>query len=423
MFDLRPVPPVAFQTKMGTVERQTSTSELSEITAAWMGVASLSHRKSYGQFMTPRAVRERLISRLPLFPGIRVLDPGVGTGEFLRSVLDREPTAEVVGWDVDPLILESAATLVPEATLEERTALHPYVGEPFDLVVGNPPYFQFRAAAEVRTHFAQVISGRPNIFALFFQVGMEILKRGGRLAYVVPPSMNNGAYFEALREYIVSSSAIEHLEILDGSSLFDGANTAVQLIVMKSGAKSDDHIFVRCAESGFQRTIFSQDPERLSSQFEGRRTLFDLGYEAVTGSLVWNQNKERLQAEPTESTVPLLWAHNIVDGGLRLKSTPKRPQYVEVQRRLRGPALIANRIVGAVGSGELRCALVPDGMEFVGENHVNVIRSRQGVEPEMSWEDLLEALRRPEVVSRLRLLTGNTQISATELNHLLPLDV
>jgi adenine-specific DNA-methyltransferase len=307
--------------------------------------------------------------------------------------------------------------------LEERSALHPYLGEPFDLVIGNPPYFQFRAPREVRTYFAQVISGRPNIFALFFQAGMEALSKGGRLAYVVPPSMNNGAYFEALREYIVNQSVVDHLEVLDGNGLFEDANTAVQLIVMKTGETGNRHVFERRADSGFRRTIFSQHPERLAAEFESRRTLSDLGYEAVTGTIVWNQNRERLRLEPDEGTVPLLWAHNIVGEALQLGSTRKRPQYVEVERRLTGPAIIVNRIVGAVGAGELRCALVPEGMEFVGENHVNVIRVRHGAESRVAWGALLGAMRRPEVASRLRLLTGNTQISATELTYLLPLDL
>lgn len=38
------------------------------------------------------------------------------------------------------------------------------------------------------------------------------------------------------------------------------------------------------------------------------------------------------------------------------------------------------------------------------------------------WEAVLDSLRRPGVAERVRLLTGNTQISARELTHLLPLE-
>ena len=103
----------------------------------------------------------------------------MGTGEFLKSALDRQPQAEAHGWDVDPSVLSVACANVPAAHLEERSALEPYQGEPFDLVIGNPPYFQFNAPREIRTYYARVISGRVNIFSLFFQAGLEALRPGG----------------------------------------------------------------------------------------------------------------------------------------------------------------------------------------------------------------------------------------------------
>jgi len=409
-----------------TVKTQSSAPDggrsFSAPTLTWQETADLAARKHHGQFMTPRFLRDRLLDNVPLFREMRVLDPGVGTGEFLRAVLDREPSARVVGWDIDGDLLTVARKLVPEASLERRSALEPYVGEPFDLVIGNPPYFQFRAPLEMRKYFAQVISGRPNIFALFFQAGLQTLADGGYLAYVVPPSMNNGAYFERLREYIVERAAIEYLEVFAQQNLFEQAQTSVQLIVLRTGELSDRHVFTRMSGDGFRRTIFSTAPHLLEASFEGRRTLYELGYEAVTGTVVWNQHRGALRQRQERDAVPLIWAHNIRDGDIALSSRPGRPQYVIVDRYVTGPAIVVNRIVGAVGAGELRCARIPDGMPFVGENHVNVVRPRRGWPQAITWSQLLDALRHPYVGERIRLLTGNTQISATELTHLIPLD-
>lgn len=395
---------------------------LSELTQEWLARVSLADRKRLGQFMTPAPLRERLLDNCDLFPGMRVLDPGVGTGEFLRSVLDREPQAEVFGWDIDPNVLSVASALVPEAHLDRRDALEPYLGEPFDLVIGNPPYFQFKAPREVRAYFARVISGRVNIFALFFQAGMDALRTGGQLAYVIPPSMNNGAYFERLREYIIQSSAVEFLRVFPDQTLFDNVQTSVQLIVLRNGAlDTGHHVYTRHSmTNGFRRTIFSEDPKEIQASFEGRHTLYELGFEAVTGTIVWNQHRPSLRHAPSDSSVPLIWAHNIRDQ-LRLIPDHKRPQFIETNRpTLTGPAIVANRIVGSVGSAELRCALVPDGMEFVGENHVNVIRAHGRFTPSVNWHQLLSALQLTSTAERVRRLTGNTQISATEMTHLLP---
>ncbi|MEC8999996.1 MAG: class I SAM-dependent methyltransferase [Actinomycetota bacterium] len=405
----------------------TSTTEMahfSEHTRAWLAEAHLAHRKRHGQYMTPSSLREALIDQLDFQPGMRVLDPGVGTGEFLRSVLEREPSAKVYGWDVDADILAVANKNVPDGHFEKRDALVPYTGEPFDLVIGNPPYFQFKAERAIRSHYSQVISGRVNIFSLFFQVGLSALRLGGQLGYVVPPSMNNGAYFDALRNYLTTTARIEWLKVFNDHDLFADAQTSVQLIVLRAEQGKSKHLFNRREPSAnFSRTIFSQHPEKLRKQFDGRSTLYELGYESVTGTVVWNQNKDSLHRTPGPGRVPLIWAQNISDGCVVLQDMPKRPQYVETNKVLRGPAIVVNRIVGSVGSASFRCGLVPDGMEFVGENHVNVIRPRKGTDQKVPWDELLTLLSVDEISSRARLVTGNTQISATELNHLLPLGV
>ena len=373
--------------------------------------------------MTPRTLRERLLDQCDLTPGMRVLDPGVGTGEFLRSLSEREPEAEMHGWDVDPDVLTVAARVAPRASLTCRSALDPYDGEPFDLVIGNPPYFQFRASPEMRSRYLTVISGRPNIFALFFQAGLQILRPGGQLAFVVPPSMNNGAYFNNLRKYVLDHSAVEYLSIHTSEQLFRGAQTPVQLLVLRrSAVDAGKHCFTReCGGSGFRRTIFAEDARLLAAEFRGRRSLFDLGYEAVTGSIVWNQHRESLRREATENTVPLIWAHCVRDT-FTVDLQHRRPAFIETPRKpLAGPAIVVNRVTGAVGSGELRCAPIPDGVRFLAENHVNVIRRHGRFGPKVGWEGLFGRLRATGVSERVRMLTGNTQVSATELTHLLPI--
>ena len=398
-----------------------SEGELSEFTLAWLAETPISHRKSLGQYMTPRLLRERLLDQCKLFPGMRVLDPGVGTGEFLRSIAEREPEAELYGWDVDTTLLDVAQKNIPSAHLCKRSALDHYEGEPFDLVIGNPPFFQFRASDNIKKRFANVISGRVNIFALFVQSGLEALTSSGQLAYVIPPSMNNGAYFNRLREYILENSSIEFLEIFYDQKLFDKAQTPVQLIVLNRGSiNKDRHAFVR-ENSEFRRTIFSKNTSELEALYYGKSILFDLGYEAVTGTIVWNNHREELRREANNGEVPLIWAHNIQDR-LHLQPKHKRPQYIQTEKpKLTGPAIVSNRIVGAVGSGDLRCALIPEKMKFVAENHVNVIRQHDKFDPKIDWEPLLQMLQNPDISEKIRLLTGNTQISATELTYLLPI--
>ncbi|MBK5111380.1 MAG: methyltransferase [Thermoleophilia bacterium] len=411
-----------------------SAPELSEASRNWLSTRSAESRKGLGQYLTPEPVARALLDGLSLRPGMRVLDPGAGTGELLRAVREREPGADLTGWDVDQSALAAASRLVPEATLVHRSALDPAGEIPgYDLVVGNPPYFQVRPTPDQKRRFREVISGRANIFAFFFKAGLDALRPGGRLAYIVPPSMNSGAYFERLREHLIGRARITRLSVLEGADRFEGVNTAVQLLVLEKRAESttdggtgnEPFIFEHSsAGAGFHRVVFTEEPERLTRQFENLRTLWQLGYRASTGTVVWNQHRERLRDAPGPGAVRLIWSHDLGSGGPPVPgSRAGKPGYLTGREPRFGPAVFVNRVVGAVGRGELRTAYLGEGEPYLAENHVNVIRARDdpGASPVIGWDRLRKSLGGPEVVERVRLLTGNTQISASELTHLLPL--
>jgi adenine-specific DNA-methyltransferase len=413
---------------------------LSATSLRWLAGTDPKTRKSRGQYLTPQPVAEALVDRVDLEPGMRVLDPGVGTGELLAAVARRCPGVDLTGWDIDPTALLAARELVPGANLELRSALDPPAArttDHFDLVIGNPPYFQLPVTPGLKERFGEVISGRANIFSLFFKVGLDLLAPGGTLAFVVPPSMNSGAYFESLREYIVARAGITDLTILEGTGIFEGANTAAQLLVVRKldgvrpPALELKHPYAferRDEEAGFRRVIFSREPELLASGFEGRQSLWQLGYEAVTGTVVWNQHREALREAAGADTVPLIWSKDLRGGVLDpdpgsqgRKADHRKPGHIAGIRALEGPALLVNRVVGSVGRGSLRTGLVTADTAFVAENHVNVIRRRSGFLPLVEWGPLQAKLEDPGTIERLRRLTGNTQVSATELTHLLPL--
>lgn len=386
-----------------------------------------SERSLIGQFLTPRVLRDALISQIPFEQGMRVLDPGVGTGEFLRSCNEKCKGLALFGWDIDHSVLAVARRLVPEANLTCRSALSEWDGEKFDVVIGNPPYFEMRNLdSELRNTFKDVISGRPNIFSLFFQAGSEVLREGGYLAFVVPPSMNNGAYFEKLRQFITRDFSIEYLEVFADPFLFEDVQTAVQIIVLRKGYSSREYVVDLASLSGspIGRSIFTAQRSSFQKAFENRTTLFKLGYRAITGTIVWNTRKTDLRRTASDETVPLIWASNITEEPevLLNDNHPKRPQYIRNVEPMTGPAIVVNRITGSVGRGSLRCALIPNGMEFVAENHVNVIQERSGTVSSITWTELLNKLRAPEITEHVRLLTGNTQISATELTNWIPLN-
>lgn len=387
---------------------------LSEASRAYLARTPLEKRKRLGQFFTPSALRDALLDDLALPARARILDPACGTGEFLASAGVRYPDATLVGWEVDPEPAGVASAQVPRARIEVCDALAVPFEPAFDAVIGNPPYFECRLDPETRARFAGAISGRPNSYALFVYLGLELLKPGGRLAFVLPPSMNNGRYFSALRQRILALARVESLRLLDAPDLFVGASQKVMLLRLTKG-ESDDARFVY-RRGAF--TLFTEDPGALAELFESATTLADLGYTVKTGQVVWNQARADL-VDRAQGAVRLIWSHDIGDGELRFDGRPGKPGFVRGRAPLVGPAIVCNRVTGSGAAARLRAALVPAGLEFVGENHVNVVLPPAGT-PERDVARVVERLRDPRVLQSVRRLTGNTQISSRELAHLVP---
>ena len=395
-----------------------SKREFTNATIEYLEKADMAYRKLLGQYFTPRSIRDLLISKLPVnIESPKVLDPGCGTGEFLITAKQYFKNPELHGWDIYQNLIGVSKRNVPEAKLKNIDALENENYEQYDFVIGNTPYFEFTPTEMVRKKFKEIIGGRVNIFSLFIYQGIKWLKEGGYLAYIVPPSMNNGAYFSALREFVVKNANIEYLHILNDSKIFAGALQSTMLLVLKKGKNKGDYIFKKN-----NILIFSKNHRHLTNAFKKKKTLYDLGYSVKTGRLVWNQNRNLLTDNSKEG-VPLVWAHNITDDGLKVPTLKAgKPQYVKTNNYDTGPCIVVNRITGSVRSTKLKAGIIPAGMKFIAENHVNVIfpPTRHN---SLSMEKLATQLTSKEKIEVLKNITGNTQISKTELERLLPISV
>lgn len=404
-------------------------TEFHALTIKYLEETNIGYRKSLGQYFTPNSIKEALLNQLPKdIKNLKILDPACGTGEFLLTAKKYFKNANLYGWDIDKNLVEISKKILPGANLKTADALFNGDSDKFDFVVGNPPYFEFITSEKIKKRFGNIINGRANIFSLFVYQGLNWLKDGGYLAYVIPPSMNNGAYFSKLRNFIVQNANIEYLRVLKNPKLFSGALQSTMLLVLKKGPNKGDYIF---RKNGI--LIFSENAKYLEKIFKGKKTLHDLNYSVKTGRLVWNQNRHILTNEKRDS-VPLIWAHNIKKGKLDLPIFKEgKPQYVKTKNYDVGPAIVANRIIGSLEASELRAAIVPAGMKFIAENHVNVIyppsskiqlfTAAQNAKNLLTFEDLTEQLCSKEKTEALRNITGNTQISKTELEKLFPITV
>ncbi|MEE8575726.1 MAG: N-6 DNA methylase, partial [candidate division Zixibacteria bacterium] len=178
--------------------------QFNHLTEKYLNETNLAHRKALGQYFTPKDLRLHLLSKLPQTKAPRILDPACGSGEFLISAGDYFGECTLHGWEIDPKLVRLSRRAVQNASIKRTDSLREESRQLFDFVIGNPPYFEFRPDQTQREKYRDVIAGRANIFSMFVKLGLDALKPGGYLAYVIPPSMNNGAYFARLRELIIA---------------------------------------------------------------------------------------------------------------------------------------------------------------------------------------------------------------------------
>ncbi|MEI0531419.1 N-6 DNA methylase [Brachyspira pilosicoli] len=387
---------------------------------------NIEKRKKLGQYFTPKTIRDLLLKKLTDISSkkdnVKILDPACGSGEFLLSCNEYFNNPKLYGFDIDDELINISKKLIKNADIKCIDTLKLNIDNSikYDYVIGNPPYFEFKLDKEQKTRFKDIINGRVNIFSLFIKIGLELLNEEGYLAYVIPPSMNNGAFFSKLREYIISNSSIEYLHIIEGSDKFYMANQKVMLLILKktNTQKNKKYIFEK---NGI--TIFTENKLFLNKAYKDTISLREIGYCVKTGSIAWNFNKDKLTNDKNNA-IPLIYSSNIVDGKIIIPNKRELQYIKNISEDLiiREEVIAVNRITGSNKSINIKSAIVKE-KEFVCENHVNVIYQLKNYNKNYSLEYIYNALNDENNIKTLSLITGNTQISKTELERLLPIKV
>jgi len=112
----------------------------------------------------------------------------------------------------------------------------------FDVIVGNPPYVRAeRMAKDERAYWQKsgqfnVIYGRFDIFILFVERAIKLLREGGRLGFIVPSAALNQNYAKKLRSLILQTCCIESIVDLSAVDVFQEAAIETCILVLRKTA-------------------------------------------------------------------------------------------------------------------------------------------------------------------------------------------
>ncbi len=106
----------------------------------------------------------------------------------------------------------------------------------FDVVIGNPPYIQLQKLKEVSEQLKrfgyQTYDKMGDIYALFYERGVQILKPNGYLSYITSNKWMRAGYGKNLRNFFLTHTQPELLIDL-GSGIFEEATVDANILILK----------------------------------------------------------------------------------------------------------------------------------------------------------------------------------------------
>lgn len=196
-----------------------------------------------GSYYTPKNVVDEIIDSY-VEKNSFVLDPCCGTGQFILSVAKKvSDPAKIWGFDIDEeavmlarlnLILHfSNIEFEPHiyckntlTNVDIANSLSKYNMPKFDVIITNPPWgvhFSKDESIYLKELFSEIKSGES--FAYFIKKGLQMLKEGGILSFVLPESILNIKTHKDIREILLDKTSIKKVKYL--SRVFKNVFTPV----------------------------------------------------------------------------------------------------------------------------------------------------------------------------------------------------
>ena len=391
-------------------------------------------KQAQGIYFTPPGCIARNLALLaPYFASgefKEVLEPACGSGEYLTALRAAYPTIRLTGIEYNRTIYEAIEGLAADATLLHENYLAYRPATLYDLIIGNPPYFVL-SKTEVPKAYHPYFDGRPNIFILFLLHSLRLLRPGGLLSFILPKNFLNCLYYDKTRAYlnkrceilvIEECSTEKYLETQQETIIFIARKrTTAQAAAQKTIKlqKKSNKAFI-LERQGY--TIFAPPTSIpiLNGLYQGSMSLAALGFKVSVGTVVWNQCKDILTADATQTR--LIYSSDIVENKLSLKSytNPEKKNFIQ-QAGWTQPLLIVNRGYG-VGDYKFNYCLLDGGTPYLIENHLIYIDT---LEPRAdlltAYEKIIASFNDERTADFIRAYCGNNALNTTELATILPI--
>lgn len=441
------------------------------ITASFMESIPKEERKKYGQFFTSRKIAEFMASLFSIDfskTTLKLLDTGAGTGLLTTALVERlrgegyQGEITVVCYENDikvlPTLGENLENLKKTQGIKYEIRIENYLtsqnfittdlykkeAEQYDMVIGNPPYLKIAKDSPEAKAMPEVCYGAPNLYFLFWAMGIHNLKDGKELVYIIPRSWTSGAYFERFRKYLFHYCVITNIHIFESrDKVFDGESVLQETMIIKVKKTKDKPQYVKMSSSetsNFADTKYykvdyntivapnqfvflvtsQKEAEILSRVNSQKSTLESDDLKMRTGIIVDFRTREALRDINMDGSYPLFYSQHIKNGRV-LWPVGREAEYILTDKigylQENTDYLFVKRFTSKEEKRRLQCGiyLKADYSQYKyisTQNKINYIKCDN---PELAY-GLFVILNSTLYDAYYRILNGSTQVNSTEIN-------
>lgn len=138
----------------------------------------------------------------------------------------------------------------------------------FDVIIGNPPYVPTEYISENDKIFLEKnynsAFGRINLYPVFYEKGIILIKENGFLGYVTPYTILKNQYYKEARKYILNNSKIIELIDFKGIAVFEDASVDSIIFIIKKQVE-DNYKFKQISNiKSFENQTYQVDYYNIS---------------------------------------------------------------------------------------------------------------------------------------------------------------
>lgn len=212
-------------------------------------------RREDGAVYTPESLLEPMVVWTLEQKPDRLVDPGVGSGRFLRRALQLAPGLEAIAIDLDPLATLMTRANVAVLGLENVRVLNEdYTRVKLPRIpgrtafLGNPPYVRHHGLSAKAKSLAKLaaaslghdLSGLAGLHAHFFLYTASFARPNDVGCFVTSSEWLDVNYGEIIRKLLLNDLGGESIHVVEPSALpFDGAQTTAVIATFRVGTAPD----------------------------------------------------------------------------------------------------------------------------------------------------------------------------------------